>query len=243
MRKIAELRAAFEALPAGHIETLLQGQKALILAPHPDDETLGCGGLIAAACAAGVPPIIAVLTDGAASHPGSATHPPHLLRAVREAETQNAVSRLGLPSDHLVFLRYKDTKLPAAGADFAAACRNVALIAAERGCQLLIAPWHGDPHCDHQAAACMAEAVAARSRLRLLSYPVWGWLRDGAEMVSESRRDGWRLDISAHWQAKQQAIAAHASQYGDLITDSPGGFMLPAALLAVFARPFEVYIA
>ena len=41
---------------------------------------------------------------------------------------------------------------------------------------------------------------------------------------------------------KWQAIAAHETQYGGLIQDSPGGFTLPPALFRIFARPFEIYI-
>jgi len=243
MRTMAKMRADFDALPVAAVQDVLNGQRALILAPHADDESLGCGGLIAAACGAGCAPIVAVLTDGAASHPGSRQFPPARLRAVRETEARQAVSRLGLPAENLVFLRYPDTGLPASGTAFETACIHIALIAAETGCELLVAPWHGDPHCDHEAAARIAGAVAARGRLRLLSYPVWGWLRDGADMVNESREAGWRLDISAHLVAKQRAIAAHVSQYGGLITDAPNGFRLPADLLAVFARPFEVFIS
>jgi len=243
MRSFAQTRTDFLSLPLAGIQDVLRGETALILAPHPDDESLGCGGLIAAACAASRPPLVAVLTDGAASHPGSREFPPARLRAVREAEARDAVAQLGLPPENLVFLRYPDTGLPAAGADFAALCGKLERMTVESGAAVLVAPWQGDPHCDHQAAARLAAAVSARSRLRLLSYPVWGWLRDGAELISEPRRGGWRLDISAHLAAKQRAIAAHVSQYGALITDSPGGFRLPASLLAVFARPFEVFIA
>jgi LmbE family N-acetylglucosaminyl deacetylase len=243
MRSVADILAGFAALPAAKIQDILQGQRALILAPHPDDESLGCGGFIAAACAASLPPIVAVLTDGAASHPGSQHFPPPRLAALREAEVREAVAHLGLPPDNLLLLRHADTNLPASGLAFEAACIKLALIAVETGCKLLLAPWHGDPHCDHEAAAAMADDIAARARLRLLSYPVWGWLRDGAEMVTETRRGGWRLDISAQLAAKQRAIAAHVSQYGGLITDSPSGFQLPADLLEVFARPFEVFIA
>jgi len=239
---MADIRAGFLAFPETNIAEFLNGRRALILAPHPDDESLGCGGFIAAASAIGLAPFVVVLTDGAASHPDSRAFPPERLRAVREAELREAAFRLGMPVENLAFLRYPDAKLPDSGVGFGAAVRRIAQIATLTGCGLLMAPWHGDPHCDHQAAARIARTVAARCRLRLLSYPVWGWLRADTDTVREPRRHGWRLNISAQLAAKQQAIAAHVSQYGGLITDSPAGFRLPADLLEIFARPFEVFI-
>jgi LmbE family N-acetylglucosaminyl deacetylase len=242
MRPVAEIIKAFEGFPETGILDLLNGRRALILAPHPDDESLGCGGFIAAACGVDVSPLVVVLTDGAASHPGSQAFPPERLRAMREAETCDAAKRLGLPAENLVFLGYPDTCLPAFGPGFEDAVARVADITRLNGCGVLIGPWQGDPHCDHEAAARIAETVAVRNGLRLLSYPVWGWLRAGTDVVPEARRHGWRLDIRAQLAAKQQAIAAHVSQYGGLITDSPDRFQLPAALLQVFARPFEVFL-
>jgi len=224
----------FAALPEAGLNTVLGGHRALILAPHPDDESLGCGGLIAAACAAGVPPAVVILTDGAASHPDSASHPPARLAALREAEARAALTILGLPEEKIFFLREPDTKL----AVHSAIIDRLAGIAAEQKCGVVIGPWAGDPHCDHEAAAMIAEAVAIRGSLRLLSYPVWGWLREEAPLAI-----GWRLDISAHLDVKRRAVAAHASQYGRVILDSPGGFSLPQNLLAIAAKPYEVFLA
>jgi LmbE family N-acetylglucosaminyl deacetylase len=239
MRTVRDILAGFEALPVAGIETVLGGCRPLILAPHPDDESLGCGGLIAASCAAGLAPVVAILTDGAASHPGSRTYPPRRLAAVRAAEALAALAILGLPADRLFLLRQPDTRLAA----HEGVIDRLLSIAAREGCGVVIGPWAGDPHCDHEAAAAIAEAVAARGGMRLLSYPVWGWLRDGGDELAETRMAGWRLDISEWREVKARAIAAHGSQYGGLITDSPDGFTLPETLLAVFARPFEVFLA
>jgi len=226
----------FAALPEAGLSTLLGGHRALILAPHPDDESIGCGGLIAAACAAGLPPAVVILTDGAASHPHSKTHPPARLAAVREAEAREALTILGLAEKNMFFLREPDTKLSLHGTII----ENLAAIAVREDCGIVIGPWAGDPHCDHEAAALIAEAVAIRLGLPLLSYPVWGWLREDAPAPGIK---GWRLDISAQLDLKRRAIAAHASQYGRVVMDSPDGFSLPENLLAVAARPYEVFLA
>jgi LmbE family N-acetylglucosaminyl deacetylase len=243
VRTLAEIRAGFTALPEIGIADWLAGRRPLVLAPHPDDESLGCGGMIAAACAAGLHPVVIILTDGAASHPGSREFPPEKLRDLREAEAARATALLGLPPANLRFLRQPDTRLANAGPTFDALIDDIISIGQALGCGMIVGPWAGDPHCDHQAAACLASAAAARTGWALRSYPVWGWLRDGAETFVEPRAGGWRLDIAAQLEAKQRAIAAHVSQYGALITDSPAGFRLPAALLSLFAQPFEVFIA
>jgi len=243
MRKVSEILQHFRNLPVARLETLLQGQKPLILAPHPDDESLGAGGLIAAACAAGIAPVVIVLTDGGASHPGSLSFPPPKLAQRREAEALHATGLLGLPRENLYFFRQPDGQLAAKAAAFEAMIRQAAAIGTQHGCGLVIGPWAGDPHCDHEAAAAIAAALAEHCHWRLLSYPVWGWLRDGDGFFDEPRKSGWRLDIRAWLPQKAQAIAAHASQYGDLIADSPTGFRLPPELLEIFARNFEVFIA
>ncbi len=243
MRPAGEILGDLRKLPFGSRDDMLQGQRALILAPHPDDETLGCGGLIAACCAAGAPPLVAILTDGAASHPGSVSYPPARLRGVREAEVRLALHRLGLPPECALWLGYEDTKLPGEGAAFHRITATLADLAVARHCGVIIAPWAADPHGDHEAAAAIGAAVAVGLGLRLLSYPVWGWLLDPEVPLQEVRRGGWRLDIAAYLPVKRHALAAHRSQYGGLIEDAPDGFVLPAELLAVFDEPYEVFIA
>ena len=77
--------------PGDSVRTL---GRTVVLAPHPDDESLGCGGLLARLAAHGVPARVVVVTDGAQSHPGSAAYPPERLRALREAEARAAVAAL-----------------------------------------------------------------------------------------------------------------------------------------------------
>jgi LmbE family N-acetylglucosaminyl deacetylase len=238
MTTIGAMLAAFEALPRETIR-VLAGKTPLILAPHPDDESLGCGGLIAGCCAAGRLPLVVFLTDGAASHPGSASYPPARLAATREAEALAALQHLGLPSERSMFLRFADSKMPRGGKKFDAAVRAVVGLCS--GETIVIGPWREDPHCDHEAGAAFAQAVAAGAGTALWSYPIWGWLRDPSQKLAPQRLAGFRLDISTFHAAKQRAIAAHASQSGEMIKDSLNGFRLPPVLLSICARHYEVF--
>jgi LmbE family N-acetylglucosaminyl deacetylase len=241
--RMDQMRRAWNDLPLAGLDEVLNGRVPLILAPHPDDETLGCGGLIARACAAKIPLHIAVLTDGSHAHPQASGHPPESLRRLREQETKDALLLLGLPHGRTWFLGLADAGLPCAGPNFERAARRIAGICENHGCNLLITTWRHDPHPDHTAAATLAEHVAAREGIPLLSYPIWGWILPGDANVDEPAPRGWRLDISEQVELKAKAVAAHATQYGKLVHEDPTGNLRPEGLLGVFQRPFETFIS
>lgn len=239
--KAAVLHGILRSLPVAPLSAIVPGT-ALILAPHADDESLGCGGLIAACCAAGRPPVVVILSDGVGSHPRSPTWPAPRLRAQRRHEALRAVSSLGLAAGRLFFLDLPDTAVPHAGPVFEQGVRQIAQICRDHGCGVVLAPWRGDPHCDHEAAWKMAVAVQGRCGGGLLAYPVWGWLLAAGVDVDHERPVGMRLDIAPYRAAKARAISMHESQYGDLITDDPTGFRLPGTLLEALVTDFEVFV-
>jgi LmbE family N-acetylglucosaminyl deacetylase len=236
------LHRGWRALPFGTLNDVTGAGCPLILAPHPDDESLGCGGLIAACCDAGRPPIVAILTDGAMSHPESKLYPRERLVRLREAEARDAVSLLGLPHDRLMFLREPDTNAPRAGEAFDRVLERLIAMADRFSCSAILAPWRFDPHCDHEAAAVIAAEVAMRVGIRHTAYPVWGWTLPPDHIVDAGIPVGWRLDIACRLDRKLKAIAAHRSQYGQLITDDPSGFHLPPGLLQMSTRNFETFL-
>ena len=88
-----------QKLPEIELSQLTGGRGVVVVAPHPDDESLGCGGLIAACCTQGIVVRLVVLSDGAGSHPGSQRYPAARLCALREAEVKEAASNSwGCPS-------------------------------------------------------------------------------------------------------------------------------------------------
>src|ERR1700742_5149972 len=104
MTSAADWHRHWRQLPIGRLDDVIGSGTCLVLAPHPDDESLGCGGLIAACVAAGRDPLVAVLTDGTGSHPGSLAFPPDRLRTLRAQEVRAAVGHLGLAAHRVVLL-------------------------------------------------------------------------------------------------------------------------------------------
>lgn len=230
-------------LPVESWRDLTHGRPFLIIAPHPDDETLGTGGLIALACRESQNPSLVLVTDGTGSHPGSRSHPPERLGAIRRAELGEATRILGLASQSVHYLGLPDTAVPTRGPNFERATNAISDLVQQNGAETVFVTWTFDPHCDHQAAALIAERVRDRHPgIRLMSYPIWGWHLPPADEVAAPQPRGVRVDISSVMAVKHRAIAAHVSQMTDLIADTPEGFRFTETTLAPFLGPFEYFI-
>ncbi|MCJ2033076.1 PIG-L deacetylase family protein [Methylobacterium sp. J-068] len=235
--------AAAERLPVVDLDTLTGGAGLVVVAPHPDDESLGCGGVMAEARARGQTVEVVIVSDGCGSHTHSALYPPDKLRTLREQETRDAVEALGVPAECVTFLRLPDAGVPRSGPTAEAAAARIVDIAKRAGAGAVCVTWGHDPHCDHQAAAAIVTLARGRlGRIRSFAYPVWGWtLPEGTEVGDAPT--GYRIDVGVHRAAKAQAVAAHRSQTTDLIADDPAGFRLEAAMIERFLGRHEIFIA
>lgn len=228
-----------ELSPAVGIDVLAGDGDVLVLAPHPDDETLGCGAAIAAAVEAGRRVHVVVVTDGAASHPDSRSHPPARLAALRAGEVATAVRRLTGGASEPILLGYPDQGAP----DRPEAHAEIAdrLAPQMRGLGAIWSAWEGDPHPDHQRTWTLARFLSALSpSARLLAYPVWGRVQGEAEAPLD--RPLLRF-AAAPWRAiKANALDAHRSQTTRMISDDPAGFMLEPCLARHFVEHDEIFI-
>ncbi len=236
-----------EAHPLLPPETAASLGSVLVVAPHPDDESLGCGGLLALLSHSGNGVHVLVMTDGSRSHPNSISHPAARLAALREKETLDALAALGLPANCVRFLRHPDCGLPLAGTvPFERAVLDLREAFQALAPEMILLPWRRDPHCDHEGTWALAhEAVTKLSKQpRWLEYPVWSWTKPQSEVAPEAREGltAWRLDISQVLDRKKLAIAQHRSQLGAVIQDDPTGFHLKREMLAHFERPWELYL-
>jgi LmbE family N-acetylglucosaminyl deacetylase len=214
----------------------------LILAPHPDDETLGCGGLIATASARGLRPRVAYLTDGAASHPGSRAWPPRRLAAERRHEALEALRVLGVPRTDVLFLGWPDAAPhePRSAPYRETLSRLVDALRTARA-RSLWAPWGQESHRDHVAAARLAEEASQAAHVVVMSYLVWGWSHPrltGAIHQSEV----WTLDCPRTVSQRRRALSCHRTQTTALIDDAEQAFRIPPQLAALTERPAEVFL-
>ncbi|TRO96196.1 PIG-L family deacetylase [Glycocaulis profundi] len=217
----------------------------LVVAPHPDDETLGCGGLIAEAVGQGFAVHTVFVTDGAASHPGSLQWSRAKLARRREREAREALRRLGAGEQPRTFLRLPDSGMPdPSDMRHAQAVTRMAGIVRDLSPRLAVLPWRRDPHRDHRGSWRLAMDAIDETGLSpcILEYAVW---LDDLGVADDHPRPGEMepvgLDIGAHAQSKQQAVQAHLSQLGSLITDDPSGFTLPPEMIARLTGRWEAY--
>lgn len=237
-----ELLERAHRLPFRSVSDALGVGPSIVLAPHPDDESLGCGGLIAIAREQGRRIGVIFVSDGVGSHPNSVAYPPGKLKALREAEAMRACLELGVPEADVRYLGLPDRSVPVAGREADRAIDGIMDFVNATGATSLFVTWRHDPHCDHQATYRLArQAQRRKPELRVLEYVVWGATLPPSTMV-HSLDDGFRIDIGPALATKRRAIAAHRSQTTDLIGDDPAGFRLTANDLERFDLPYEFFL-
>jgi LmbE family N-acetylglucosaminyl deacetylase len=198
----------------------------LVVAPHPDDEVIGCGGLIQRVLDGGGAVTVVVMSDGVGSHPGSPTYPPHRLRAERRRESLSALAHLGVTNDRVHFM-----DLPDGGSDgWECPDRLEQLLGLPF--DLVALPSPDDNHADHRAShAICRERVDAD----VLTYLVWPH-EDGRQ----SPPIRLSLDIAPYRRRKAEALLHYATQLG-AIQDADWNFAIDQPLFQRFTAPVELF--
>lgn len=224
----------------------------LVVAPHPDDESLGCGGAIALLRQQEQTVYVLFISDGSMSHPNSQKYPAEARRDLREQEAQNALAILGVTTSNITFLRLPDTQVPtypSVSSAKSVCAFNEAVITIHKHLlrlrpQTLLVPWRRDPHGDHRATWQLLRAAVDRTDFSMhwIEYPIWVWETTQPEDLPNAADGKWfKLAIADVLSQKEQAIAAHISQTTALIDDDPEGFTLSPKMISHFTQPYEYY--
>lgn len=223
--------------PFAGLDAIVGAGGLVVLAPHPDDESLGCGALMRAACCAGRSVMVVVVTDGRRSHPPSPNMSADSLASLRALEVRAAVAALH-PDIRLIELGFHDCETPVTAKEAAIAAGHIAGAVDTVGATAILTAWQGDPHIDHKATAGLAHhTIMLRPHLRLWSYPIWGRF---APTDAPAPKRIVRFDPEPFRGAKAVAIACHRSQMTRMIDKTEQGFMMPEAMQAHFIDHPEV---
>ncbi|MFP7571037.1 PIG-L deacetylase family protein [Marivita sp. S2033] len=214
-------------------------EKLVVLAPHPDDESLGCGALLARSFA-GAGAHVICLTDGSASHTGSRQWTPERLARQRQAEMVAAIECLGGSARDLTWLGMTDSRLFQADATEVAV--RLEQIIDGHGARHVFVPAAEDHHEDHQATAGFADALRnRRPEWSFYSYPVWCRWDDPDFRQTAARYAPVSVPQGGLRDRKRAAIHAHRSQLGRVVTDDPSGFTLPSGFIEKFVTEDEIF--
>jgi LmbE family N-acetylglucosaminyl deacetylase len=213
--------------------------RAIIIAPHPDDEVLACGGLLQLLHAQGTRTVLLAVTDGTASHPGSGLLSPTDLARLRPQETAAALQTMGLDdanAPQLLRARLPDGQVRAHLEELHTLLRQLL-----RPDDTVFVTWRHDGHPDHEACGLAASLAARACRATLVEMPVWSWhwATPGDPRLPWHRAR--RLQLSDDvLRRKQQAVQCFQTQLHD---DPSSGqqAILPPHVLARLLHPYEIY--
>lgn len=218
-------------------------ETTIVIAPHQDDESLGCGGLIARKRNEGVPVHVIFITDGSASHPGHARVTAVELARLRHEEAMRAMTFLGVERSGVHFLDEPDGTLNVITPE-----RREALVArladliVQVGPRELYLPCYPDGSSEHDATFGFVLDALKRASVTpdVWQYPVWSWWNPILLLRRWARsHDCRRLPLEDYAQGKFQAIDCYQTQIKPLEPDRYAS--LPRELISIFKEDSEFF--
>ncbi|UCJ15976.1 PIG-L family deacetylase [Pseudomonas sp. MM211] len=218
-------------------ELVPAGSRAVIISPHPDDEILGCGGLLQLLAHEQRHVLLISVTDGGASHQGSRYWTPQRLSIVRPQESADALKRLGLPLNQMQWVHggFPDTGVAARENELRDFLKTYL-----QPSDVVFTTWSEDGHSDHEAVGRASLAAAQECGARMHEIPVWAWHWANPEDLRIPWDRARKLQLDKRVQArKRHAVQAFASQ---LYSDPDTGHepVLSAITVERLQQPFEV---
>lgn len=239
-------------------------RSAIVFSPHPDDETLGCGGTILLKRRSGSEVRVVYITDGSRSHVPLIS--PEEIRAIRHEEALEACKALGIDEGLVHFMGCEDGHLEDQGA---VATQRILQVLEEYRPQEVFVTHRDEPSKDHAAAnRFVRHAVQLTGRPTIVwEYPIWRWnswpwigFAKGAWRHPWAMTKGiWRgwpslsllagcncgVDVEGVLAEKRAALEMHRSQMarhnGDPRWDVLGDYN-EGRFLEMFFQPHEAFL-
>jgi len=212
------------------------GKSVLVVAPHQDDEAIGCGGALALQAGAGQRAFVVFLQDGADGHDEIGMTRDGLV-SLRNEESRRAAAVLGLESP--CFLGFADL-----GASIREAAGRLQRIIRERHVDAIFAPFIFDAHPDHRFANyALAEALEPISwPVRVFGYEVWGLVVPNVIVVIDDVIDKKMAMLACFEFANKAVDYVHSTQGLNMYRSRLLGSGLCRYAECFFETPREEYV-
>ncbi|QLE56524.1 PIG-L deacetylase family protein [Nostoc sp. TCL26-01] len=211
-------------LLSGGSQPLANNQKsAIIFSPHQDDETFGCGGMIAHKREQGIPVTVVFLTNGQGAFSPELQN--HIIQT-RQQEAVKALQILGVEAKNIHFLGKPDGYLPDLNhQERHQTIQQIAQLIKDEQPEEIYVPHSKDCHKDHEATYDLVKTAIAQLNVTtdIFQYPVWLFWRSPLFILLKlsDLTAAYKFSIASVQDKKKQAIHSYSSQ----ITNLPRGFI------------------
>ncbi|RPE31386.1 LmbE family N-acetylglucosaminyl deacetylase [Acinetobacter sp. BIGb0102] len=230
---------AFEQQPLSSLNLeKFQSKRIVIVAPHPDDEILGCGGLMQQLISLNCRLVIVAVSNGTQSHPHSSKYSPEQLDRIRPQESLAALHCLEV-SD---FAQRIALNLPDGQIHLHTEQLWQALDKQVQAEDILICSYAQDGHPDHEAVGKTVQAFALAHDLSYLHVLIWAWhwARPLDPRINWQQARAYSLTQSQLIK-KRQAIMQFKSQI-EADESTGNAAVLSPAIIERLLMPWEVYL-
>ncbi|PSB07726.1 hypothetical protein C7B61_20850 [filamentous cyanobacterium CCP1] len=222
-------------------------KSAIVFAPHQDDETLGCGGVIALKRKQGVAVKVVFLTDGRNCYHGAPAPIPISTEQciqTRQQEALAALQTLGISASDVIFLKHQDSSLGQLQAEQRQAAIEELRALLQQFCpQEVYVPYFKDMHGDHiETYHLVREALKTFDpSIDVWQYLVWSlWCYEYLDDLVENKFSNlYRVAIDRVQQQKNEALRAYRSQYIPIVKNFTA---LPKTFLKFFDTSYELFV-
>ncbi|MQW92588.1 PIG-L family deacetylase [Acinetobacter wanghuae] len=215
-----------------------KNSRVCLIAPHPDDEILGCAGLIQQLDALGLEIILFAVTNGTASHPNSDIYSRHQLNKVRPYESLAALKSLGLQHN----IQRIELGIPDGEIYSQKRSLEEKLCSHLKPHDVLITTFEKDGHPDHEACGQVVRQIAQTLSLSYLQVLIWAWHWAKPQDARIPWDNALKLTLSPE-QLERKALATACFE-SQLMPDPSTGqaAILSKTTLDRLLQPWEVYL-
>jgi N-acetylglucosamine malate deacetylase 1 len=199
---------------------VLSQKSAMIFSPHQDDETFGCGGIIALKREQNIPVVVVFITDGQGGGVVDADSSMTIVE-IRKQEALTALEILGVEPSEIYFLEKPDGTLPyLASQDRQQTVEQIVALLEKYQPEEVYVPHRKDCHRDHEATYTLVKEAVEKvgNQVDFLQYPIWLLWRAPLFVLIRLQdiKAACHLSISSVQEKKNRAIESYSSQLESL---------------------------